>query len=268
MKLDWEQSRAPLPAHLRSTILRMDGSLQQAADVLNKAKHITVLTGAGVSKESGIPTFRDAMTGLWANYDPEKLATPEGFLNDPPLVWQWYDFRRNMVAQAEPNAGHYALAELAKKRRVDLITQNVDGLHAKAGSKDIIELHGNITRFMCFDRHHPIDDVPSGLPAPPTCPRCQSPIRPSVVWFGEALPPGALEKASNLASECDAMIVVGTSGLVHPAASLPFVVKRHGGTVIEVNPDVTAITNTADVFLRGQSGQILPSLISLVEASA
>jgi NAD-dependent deacetylase len=221
-----------------------------------------------VSKESGIPTFRDALTGLWANYDPEKLATPEGFHNDPPLDWQWYDFRRNMVAQAQPNPGHYALAELANKKRVDVITQNVDGLHAKAGSKDVIELHGNIMRFMCFDRHHPIEDVPTGLKEPPLCPQCQSPTRPAVVWFGEGLPPGAYEKASNLASECDVMIVVGTSGLVHPAASLPFIAKRHGGTVIEVNPDVTPITNTADIFLCGPSGKILPSLISLIESSA
>lgn len=244
--------------------INTNDELVRAADIVRSAKHIAVLTGAGVSKESGIPTFRDAMTGLWESYDPQKLATPEGFLNDPPLVWQWYDYRRGLVKQAQPNPGHHALADLAKKKTVSVITQNVDSLHQKAGSENVLELHGNITRFICFEQHHPIENVPAGLKEPPPCPKCKSPARPAVVWFGEALPPGVLEAAANIASECDVMLVVGTSGLVHPAASLPFTAKHRGATVIEVNPDETPITDLADVFLQVPSGKILPQLVERV----
>src|SRR5262249_46411966 len=159
-------------------------------------------------------------------------------------------FRREMVQKASPNPGHVAIAELEKMLPVVVITQNVDELHARAGSTDIIELHGSILRFFCFDKHHPADNVEPGLKSPPSC-NCGSPIRPGVVWFGEALPPGALNRASELMMKSDVVIVVGTSGIVQPAASLPWTAKRHGAFVIEVNPESTPIGDLADIFLRG-----------------
>lgn len=235
---------------------------ERVVEQLLAASKVAVLTGAGVSKESGIPTFRDAQTGLWKDYDPERLATPEGFLADPPLVWQWYDMRREKIAEVEPNAGHHALVELEQMiPSVVVITQNVDGLHAKAGSRDIIELHGNITKNICFDNRHPQQDVPLRLKEPPTC-RCGSLIRPAVVWFGEALPPNALERAFAEVRSSDFIFVVGTSGLVQPAASLPYIGKQAGAFVVEVNPEETPITDIADCFLQGPSGRILKDLIA------
>jgi NAD-dependent deacetylase len=239
-------------------------SIEQAAAEIAKARQIAVLTGAGVSKESGIPTFRDAMTGLWAQYEPEKLATPEGFKKDPPLVWQWYDYRRGMVAKVEPNAGHYAIARLAEIKPVVVVTQNVDGLHARAGSKDVIELHGNISTFFCFDEHHPANDVPLGLKEPPLC-HCGSPLRPGVVWFGEMLPEDALERATALMRQSDVVMVVGTSGIVQPAASLPLVARRAGAKIIEINPEPTPIGDLADIFLCGPSGKVLPMVLDRLQ---
>lgn len=236
--------------------------LDEAIALLRSAKKISALTGAGVSKESGIPTFREAQTGLWAKYDPEKLATPEGFLKDPRLVWTWYDYRRNLVSQAQPNAGHIALADLQDILPVTVVTQNVDGLHARAGSRDIIELHGSILKFFCFDNRHPADNVEPGLSEPPACTVCGAMLRPGVVWFGEALPPGALEQASNCMQTSDVVLVIGTSGLVQPAAGLPYLAKRHGAKVIEINPDTTPVTDIADIFLAGPSGIVLPALVA------
>lgn len=240
----------------------MGAEIALAIEALREARSVSVLSGAGISKESGIPTFREAQIGLWAKYDPEKLATPEGFLKDPPLVWTWYDYRRKLVSEAQPNAGHAALAELQELKPTTVVTQNVDGLHARAGSKDIIELHGNILKFFCFDKRHPADNVPRGLNAPPTCTICGAMIRPAVVWFGEALPPHALEQASERMQSSDLVLVVGTSGLVHPAAGLPYLAKRSGAKVIEINPDTTPLTDIADIFLRGPSGRILPALVA------
>lgn len=235
--------------------------ISKVAERLKAAQRVAVLTGAGVSKESGIPTFRDALTGIWANFDPEKLATPEGFLADPPLVWQWYDMRRAMVLEVEPNPGHYALAELEKLvPSVVIITQNIDGLHAKAGSRDVVELHGNILRYKCFDRDHPQENVAAGLKDPPRC-RCGSILRPDVVWFGESLPEHALNRSVAELRSADVVLVVGTSGLVQPAASLPYIANQFGATVVEVNPEETPITDIADFFLKGPSGQMLPRLI-------
>jgi NAD-dependent deacetylase len=245
--------------------MRAAPSTEDAAQLLAGVSSILVLTGAGVSKESGIPTFRDAMEGLWAKFDPQKLATPEGFLEDPKLVWQWYDFRRKAVMAAKPNPGHHAIAELALKKPTTVVTQNVDGLHQKAGSQPVIELHGNIMKFICFDHRHPIENVEFGLDAPPHCDQCGSPARPAVVWFGEQLPVDVLTSATTLAKTVGAVIVVGTSGLVQPAASLPFYAYQRGIPIIEVNPDPTPITDIATFFLAGPSGQILPKLVSLVE---
>jgi len=239
--------------------------LGRAAEFLAAARKIVVLTGAGVSKESGIPTFRDAQTGLWAQYDPQKLATAEGFLRDPSLVWRWYDFRRKMIRDIKPNAGHFALAEMERMfSQFKLLTQNIDGLHRAAGSTQLIELHGSIDRFKCFDRGHSAQDVLFELEEPPLC-ECGSLIRPDIVWFGEALDGHSLQESFRLSESADVFIVVGTSALVYPAASFPLVASDHGAKVIECNMEETPIAEVADVFLEGPSGNTLPNLVALLK---
>jgi NAD-dependent deacetylase len=234
--------------------------IKRAAEKFALASSVVVLTGAGISKESGIPTFRDAQTGLWSKYNPEELATPQGFKQDPKLVWQWYDYRRKLVQAAKPNAGHQALVKLESLLPTVIVTQNVDGLHVRAGSTDVIELHGSILRFFCFDNQHPADNIAVGLDQPPRC-ICGSFIRPAVVWFHEALPQEAFSRASQLMKEADVVLVVGTSGLVQPAASLPLVAKQHGAFLVEVNPERTPIGELADIFLCGAAGDVLPPLV-------
>jgi len=204
----------------------MDEALARARAALAEARSIVVLTGAGISAESGIPTFRDAMTGLWARYRPEAPATPEAFRRDPAMVWSWYAWRREKVGMVRPNAGHEALARLergAAKRGADFlpVPQNVHGLHPAAGSRRMVELHGNIRRVKCFDQGHPASTWTEG-DGPPACALCGSPLRPDVVWFGESLPQGELAAAIEAAGRCDVFLSIGTSGLVEPAASLPF----------------------------------------------
>lgn len=232
---------------------------------LHSARHVAVLTGAGVSAESGVPTFRDAQTGLWARYRPEELATPEAFRRNPELVLEWYAWRRELVTKTQPNPGHYALAEMERRLpRLTLITQNVDGLHQQAGSGErfpVIELHGNIQRFCCLDAHHPIEHWPETGERLPRCPQCGSPLRPDVVWFGEMLPPQAIEAAWQAARSCDLFFSIGTSGLVEPAASLPFVALRHGAVVVEINLDPTPLTSATTYAFAGPSGEILPALL-------
>src|SRR5574341_154130 len=190
---------------------------------LRAARHVAVLTGSGISAESGVPTFRDAQTGLWAKYRPEELATPEAFRRNPRLVWEWYEWRRGLVAKAAPNPGHLALAELERRvPRLTLVTQNVDGLHQQAGSRGVIELHGNLQRTKCFEENVVVEAWPITGAAPPRCPRCGGLLRPDVVWFGEALPQPALAAAVEAAQACDLFFAIGTSALVQPAASLPF----------------------------------------------
>lgn len=230
---------------------------------LSQARQVVALTGAGISAESGVPTFRDAQTGLWARYSAEELATPEAFLKSPELVWDWYAWRRSLTRRAEPNAGHAALVELESLfPRLTLITQNVDGLHKRAGSRDVVELHGNIDTTLCFDEGtavpEPIDD---GESRPPRCPRCGGLLRPGVVWFGEALPRDALLRAQGAAESCDALLSIGTSSLVHPAASLPLLAKRRGALLIELNPLKTPLTPYADATLSGPAGEQLPELL-------
>ncbi len=237
----------------------------QLVHLLRTAHQVTVLTGAGISAESGIPTFREAQTGLWARYRPEDLATPSAFQRDPKLVWTWYQWRRDLVAGAEPNAGHYALAALEQRAPTfHLITQNVDGLHQLAGSGNrtpIIELHGNIHRTKCSDRGHPIDRWEDSMDIPPSCPQCGSLLRPDVVWFGEALPANALREALNAAENADLFMAIGTSGIVEPAASLPLVALSAGATLVEINPNETALTDHAHFILRKPSGAVLPRLV-------
>ena len=235
-------------------------AIDTAARLLRGARSVVVSTGAGISKESGIPTFRDAPNALWENFDPEKLASPEGFLSDPSLVWRWYEDRRRMISTAQPNAGHTAIARLEGYfDRFVVVTQNIDDLHRKAGSKNIIEMHGNIFRFKCFDMGHPVDELPLDDRVPPRC-RCGSLIRPDVVWFGELLPEEAVERAYKALENCDVMLVVGTSGVVYPVAGFPGVARRAGARIIEINPEETPITRLADVFLEGTAGEVLPRL--------
>ena len=237
-------------------------ALERARTLLASARRIAVLTGAGISAESGIPTFRDALTGLWARFRPEELATPEAFAANPKLVWDWYAWRREQLAEVHPNAGHRALVALERRApRFALVTQNVDGLHARAGSRDVIELHGNLMEDRCSAEGVRVarDDALPGTP--PRCPRCGAPLRPGVVWFGEALPAAALARAHAEASRCDVFLSVGTSTVVEPAASLPFVALDAGAAVIEVNPLPTPLTPRATVVLAGAAGTVLPKLV-------
>lgn len=232
-------------------------------NLLRAAKHIAVLTGAGVSAESGIPTFREAQTGLWAQYDPQDLATPEAFVRNPKLVWEWYAWRRELVSRAQPNPGHIALAQMAKHvPRFTLITQNVDGLHQLAGSRAVIELHGNLQRIKCFREDSVIDEWVDTGEVPPRCPRCGDRLRPDVVWFGEMLPREALQAASDAATTCDLFFSIGTSGLVEPAASLARLAMQHGAKVIEINPVATPLTSMVTYALQAPSGQVLPALVA------
>lgn len=242
-----------------------EANLAGARAALAAARRVMVLTGAGMSAESGVPTFRDAQSGLWAQFDPYQLASPEGFAADPALVWRWYAWRRELVAKARPNAGHLALVHAgARLARLELATQNVDGLHAAAGSRDVLELHGNLMRSHCFASCGFVVAAPSALPPgePPRCPRCGSWLRPSVVWFGEALDPDVLAAAQRAARECEVMLVVGTSGLVHPAAGLPLLARGAGARVIVVNPQASELDGLAHWLVRQGAATALPELLA------
>ena len=244
--------------------------LGQATALLARARRVVILTGAGVSAESGVPTFRDALTGLWQRFDAQALATPEAFRADPALVWGWYEWRRTAVCRAQPNPAHLAVAALeARHPGTVLITQNVDDLHERAGSKAPVHLHGSLFAPRCTEcgQPAPTPDAPADEPEngrrlpPPRCARCSGLIRPGVVWFGEALPTDALASAVEAAASCDLLLAVGTSGLVHPAAELPHVAVRTGAAVIQVNPQATPLDGVAEVNLRGPAARILPELI-------
>ena len=226
-----------------------------------------MLTGAGISAESGIPTFRDALTGLWSRFRAEELATPDAFARDPGLVWSWYRWRRERVLAASPNAGHRALVDLATRvPLLELITQNVDGLHQRAGSRDVIELHGNIVRARCTRDGSRVEHWTEIEPGPPPCPDCGAPLRPDVVWFGEMLPERELAAAWNAARTCDVMISVGTSNLVEPAASLPWVAAERGATVIVVNTSAEGQRRGPSVHhLVGKAGDVMPGIVRALE---
>jgi NAD-dependent deacetylase len=229
---------------------------------LKASQRIAVLTGAGISAESGVPTFREAQTGLWSRYDPAQLATPEAFHRDPQLVWEWYTWRRQLISQAQPNPGHYALVELESHfLEFSLITQNVDGLHGLAGSRSTIELHGDISRTKCSVEDIQITKWSETGEIPPHCPRCGGLLRPDVVWFGEGLPERAIQSAFEIASNCVLFFSIGTSALVEPAASLPFLAMQNGAQVIEVNIDQTPLTASADWNFTAPAGQVLPALV-------
>jgi NAD-dependent deacetylase len=231
--------------------------LEAAKKLLKSASSVAVLTGAGVSAESGIPTFR-SNGGYWNNYRFEDLATPQGFTRDPKFVWTWYEERRRGIAKTKPNPGHYALAELEKqKSKFTLITQNVDGLHDLAGSKNIIKLHGDIWTLRCLlcRAEHVEREELNDLP--PYC-DCGGMLRPGVVWFGEMLPEGAMERATSAVRAADVLVVAGTSAQVYPAAGLIPMAKA----VIEINPEATDFSHDAAYSLRGKSGEILPQLLA------
>lgn len=246
-----------------------DGDATEACvEALANARHVAVLTGAGVSAESGVPTFRDAMAGLWAKHDPMQLATPEAFLRDPQTAWDWYRWRRGLVADVAPNPGHDALAALADRMdKLTLVTQNVDGLHQRAGSRDVIEFHGNLFSDKCAhcDRREPAHDGKSGDP-PPICRQCDRVMTPGVVLFGEMIPTAALQAAELAATTCDLFLVVGTSAQVYPAAGLAGTARSFGAGIIEINPEATPISAGADHVLRGPSGEVLPALLAALAA--
>jgi NAD-dependent protein deacetylase/lipoamidase len=237
---------------------------------LRAARAIAVLTGAGVSAESGVPTFRDAQTGLWATFDPQELATPSAFARKPKFVWDWYAWRREKLGAAKPNAGHVALAAIERRvPRFTLITQNVDGLHQAAGSANVVELHGNIRRVKCSRGCGVVDAWQEGTASePPRCAACGAWLRPDVVWFEEMLPPHALEAAEDAARRCEVFLVVGTAAEVYPAAALPMLARDAGATVVEVNPQPTALSPEVDHVLRGPSGVVLPALVAAVWPAA
>ncbi len=225
------------------------------------ARHIAVLTGAGMSAESGVPTFRDTQTGLWAKFRPEELATEEAFRANPRHVWDWYAMRRERMNGVSPNAGHVALAAFAKRHpgRLTLITQNVDGLHQRAGSPGVLALHGNIAGDKWLDAPRPCCDAQPPVDGrPPSCGICGNLRRPAVVWFGEMLPVDVLEAAEEAAQDCDLMLVVGTSGVVYPAAGLA---RSTRGRVVVINPEASDLDDAADVVLRGTAAGLLPELL-------
>ncbi|MFF0098329.1 NAD-dependent deacetylase [Micromonospora sp. NPDC005257] len=259
--------------------------LAEAGRLLAAARRPVVFTGAGMSAESGVPTFRDAQTGLWQRYDPQELATPAAFRADPALVWGWYEARRRGVRRARPNPGHLAVAAIqARLPETVVITQNVDDLHERGGVPAPVRLHGSLFAPRCSACARPAPlpadppqpqphgapapdgapaphDRPDGPLAPPACAGCGAPVRPGVVWFGEALPHAALDKAVEAASTCDLLLTVGTSALVHPAAEIPLVAARLGVPVVQVNPVSTPLDAICAVNLRGPAGEVLPALV-------
>ncbi len=237
---------------------------EQFIDILKSAKKVAALTGAGISAESGVPTFR-GKDGWWKNHDPMTLATYEAFTRDPVLVWEWYLHRRNIVHKSKPNPGHYALAEMAKLYDdFTLITQNVDRFHMDAGSELIYELHGNIHRNRCIECG--FTDYTETFPElPPKCPECEGKFRPDVVWFGEMLPHDAIDNSMRAANNADLFFSVGTSAAVQPAASLPIIAKQNGAFVVEVNLEPSGISHMCDVKYQGKSGEILPHIIEKIK---
>jgi NAD-dependent deacetylase len=233
---------------------------------LRKARSIAALTGAGISAESGVPTFRDAQTGLWAKFDPLELATPDAFRRNAKLVWDWYAWRRELVARAAPNAGHHALASLeGAVPECSVITQNVDGLHRAAGSRRVVELHGNLQRVKCSREGTIVESWDDSSPREaPRCANCGAFLRPDVVWFEETLPEDALAQAEHAARDCDVLLVVGTAAEVYPAAMLPTYAHHHGAAIVEVNPKPTRLSDRVDFVLRGPSGVVLPALVAAV----
>ena len=251
-------------------------ALMQARKAIRRADRIVFFTGAGMSAESGIPTFRDALTGLWQRFDAALLASADGFEADPGLVWGWYEWRRMKVMRAVPNAGHLAIAQFAAgsgPKHVAVVTQNVDDLHERAGSRDVTHLHGSILAPRCFDCGAAateeliatVPDEPEGgrRLEPPRCLSCGGSLRPGVVWFGESLPVDAFDRATKLAQAADVFLVVGTSGVVEPAASLVRHARRHGATIVVIDPHESASTREAHHWIVGSAANVLPAVLGV-----
>jgi len=230
-------------------------------DQTKNIKKIVFVTGAGISQESGIPTFR-GKEGLWRNYDPMKLATIDAFYDNPKLVWEWYNERRRNILEARPNQGHKAIAELEKYAKVVVLTQNIDGLHQKAGSSEVLELHGSIIKIKCSVCDFKDEMVAGIFEIPPLC-KCGNILRPDVVWFGESLPPDVWQRAMILASQCDLMIIAGTSLVVSPANTLPIYAKQNNAVLIEINPENTEMSSEMDLVIRNTGANALPKFVSL-----
>ena len=240
-------------------------AIVELAEALRSADRVCVLTGAGISAESGVPTFRDAQTGLWAKYDPLELATPEAFAANPERVWDWYQYRREQVLQVNPNDGHRALAELAGiVPELTLVTQNVDGLHARAGSPDVIEFHGNLFVDRCFRSGDIVEGVPAG--PLPYCSHCGAPIRPGVVWFGETIPQDALERAIAAAGGCEVFVSIGTAAEVYPAAGLIEQARGNRAVLAEINPQPTGAVGTGGIEIAATAVEALVPLANRLRA--
>jgi NAD-dependent deacetylase len=246
--------------------------MAELAGHIHPAARITIITGAGVSAASGVPTFRGP-EGLWRNHAPEKLATPEAFRRDPKLVWEWYNWRRERIAKCLPNAAHAVLAAWSRRYpRFTLITQNVDGLHERAGTADVIRFHGSIWEVLCWQRcpsspeRWRDDSVPLAS-IPPSCPYCRGLLRPGIVWFGEGIDPEILERSIE-ATACDLFLTVGTSAVVHPAASLVFEARSQGAFTAEINPEATPNSRGVDLAIQGRAEEVLPALESLCRMKA
>lgn len=254
--------------------MALEANISKAAALLAKSQRLAVLTGAGVSKESEIPTFREPGEGIWASYDPVKVASISGFIKDPDISWQWHEHLRKMVTSAGPNAGHLALAALERfLPGMVVITQNIDDLHQRAGSTDVLPIHGSLSRNRCFQgcRGNPTyldwDDLEDYRPTGgvPHCPYCGSWVRPDVVWFGEALPEALISRAFEVCRQADVLLVVGTSGVIQPAASLPWVAQEAHAWIIDINPNRNGLTDIVDVWLQGPSAELLPRLLAAVQ---
>ena len=234
---------------------------EQIKDQIENIKKVVFVTGAGISQESGIPTFR-GKDGLWRNYDAMKLATIDAFYEDPKLVWEWYNERRSNIFQAHPNPGHKAIAELENYVKVVVLTQNIDGLHQKAGSSEVLELHGSIVKIKCTVCDFRDEIMTEFSDIPPLC-KCGNILRPDVVWFGESLPQDVWQKAMIYASQCDLMVIAGTSLVVSPANTLPLYAKQNDAMLIEVNPENTEMSSQMNLIIRDTSANALPEFVSL-----
>lgn len=235
---------------------------EKARKLIKKSANLCVLTGAGISAESGLSTFRDS-GGLWENYPVEQVATPEAFSKDPRLVWRFYNERRKNASKAEPNPAHIALAGIEAEKNAVILTQNVDGLHQRAGSKTVVELHGSLWKLRCTACPELCRDMPVEVPILPYCVKCKELLRPDIVWFGEPLQPDSIRKAEEASGNCDLFMVIGTSARVYPAAAFPLIPARRGVPVIEINKEPTQLSEIAAVSLIGKAGEILPEIIPL-----
>jgi NAD-dependent deacetylase len=234
--------------------------------LLQRVGSVCILTGAGISAESGVATFRGP-EGLWSKLKPEELANFDAFMRNPELVWEWYSYRKQIIQEVKPNPAHYALARLEELvREFALVTQNIDNLHFRAGSKRVLELHGNIERSYCIDCGKFTDGIEiTAEKKVPKCSSCNGLIRPDVVWFGEMLPEGVFESAAKAASQCELFITIGTSAVVYPAAGLPLTARSHGAYVVEINTERTEISRSINETLIGKAGEILPQLVKVIE---